>query len=329
LVEESVLSRAVRLARIQHLLYTHPKGLTSRELARLCGVSVRTIQRDLMALQSELKVPLAQNGNYYSILESYVLPPVSLSLYEAMSAFLVLRLALRQTDKENPHIKSTLTKIAALLPPPLAKDIQATIASVKKSVEDPDRTRIFEHVALAWTARRQMKISYQSLRSDEIKEWLLEPYFVEMTGIGYSSYVIGHAVREGKQGIITFKLDRIRQAEVLDTSFEIPMDFDISRLLSSSWGVIWGKETRVKLKFSSTVSRRVKESIWHPSQHLEDLPDGGVLMTLYVGSILEITPWVRGWGADVEVLEPKSLREALRQQAILFTKIYQPQRKLA
>jgi predicted DNA-binding transcriptional regulator YafY len=327
LVEESVISRAVRLARIQHLLYTHPKGLASRELARLCGVSMRTIQRDLIALQSELKIPLAQNGKYYSILESYVLPPVSLSLYEAMAAFLVLRLALRQTDKENPHIRSTLTKIAALLPPPLARDIEASIASGKKSAEDPDRTRIFEQVALAWTARRQIKISYQSLQSDEVKEWLLEPYFVEMTGIGYSSYVIGHAVREGKEGIITFKLDRVRQAEVLDTSFEIPTDFDISRLLSSAWGVIWGEETRVKLKFSPTVSRRVKESVWHPSQQLEDLPDGGVVMTLYVGSILEITPWVRSWGADVEVLEPKSLREALRQQAILLTKIYQPRRR--
>jgi proteasome accessory factor B len=288
---------------------------------------MRTIQRDLIALQSELKIPLAQNGKYYSILESYVLPPVSFSLYEAMAAFLVLRLALRQTDKENPHIKSALTKIAALLPPPLAGDIQASIASANKSAEDPSRTRIFEQVALAWTAQRQIKISYQSLQSDEVKEWLLEPYFVEMTGIGYSSYVIGHAVREDKEGIITFKLDRVRQAEVLDTSFEIPTDFDISRLLSSAWGVIWGEETGVKLKFSPTVSRRVKESVWHPSQQLEDLPDGGVVMTLYVGSILEIAPWVRSWGADVEVLEPKSLREALRQQAILLTKIYQPRRR--
>lgn len=323
-MEDRILNRAVRLARIQHFLHSHPKGLTSRELARLCGVCMRTIQRDLIALQSELKVPLAQNGAYYTILEGYILPPISFSLYEAMAAFLALRLALRQTDKENPHITSTITKIAALLPRPLAKDIQASIASGRKGVEDPDRTRIFEKVALAWMAQRQMKICYHALGSDEVREWLLEPYFVEMSGIGYSTYVIGHGVREGKEGIITFKLDRIKEAEVLDTSFEVPADFHITRLLSSSWGIIWGEETEVRLKFSSAVARRVKESIWHPSQVFDDLPDGGVLMKLRVSSTLEITPWIRSWGADVEVLEPKALREAFRQQAILLTEVYRP-----
>ncbi len=283
---------------------------------------MRTIQRDILALQDELKLPLTQEGDRYSILEGYVLPPVSLSLYEAMAAFLSLRLTLRQMDKKNPHVKRAITKIAALLPQPLAADINASVSPIIESPEDTELVHIFEQIALAWTTRRRMHITYQALQSNEIKEWELEPYFVETTGVGYSTYVIGNAVREGKQGIFTFKLDRIRSARVLDANFEIPPEFDITKLLSTSWGIIWGEETEVKLKFSPTVARRVKESIWHPSQVLEDLLDGSVLMTLKVGSTLEITPWIRSWGPDVEVLSPEELRNSFKQYAKRLFDIY-------
>lgn len=316
------VSRSVRLARIQHLLYSHAKGLTTRELAALCGVSMRTIQRDLVVLQNGLKIPLAQEGDYYSILEGYILPPVSLTLFEALGVFLALRLWLRQTDKNNPHIESAVRKIAETLPSPLAREITEASKLIRKRSSSLSLTRVFEQVALAWTTRRQLKIGYQSLRSSEVRQWLLEPYYVDMTGIGYSAYVIGRATRQGKEGIFTFKLDRIKSAEVLDTNFQIPEDVDIASLLSSSWGIIWGEETEIKLKFAAGVSRRVKESVWHPSQKVEDLEDGSCLVTLRVGSILEVTPWIRSWGPDVEVLEPEGLRNTFRKYAQKLAEIY-------
>ncbi|WP_407079695.1 WYL domain-containing protein [Candidatus Hakubella thermalkaliphila] len=50
------------------------------------------------------------------------------------------------------------------------------------------------------------------------------------------------------------------------------------------------------MKFSPKVTRRVKKSTWHPSQVIEDLPDGGCIFTVRVSSTLEMTPWIRGWG---------------------------------
>lgn len=70
------LARSTRLAQIQHFLLKTSKGLTARELAHLCGVTIRTIQRDLLTLQSDLSVPLNQDGDRYSILAGYILPPV-------------------------------------------------------------------------------------------------------------------------------------------------------------------------------------------------------------------------------------------------------------
>ena len=319
---DSKLVRSIRLAQIQHLLYKNPRGLTTRELANLCGVCVRTIQRDLRSLEAELKIPLAQEGDYYSILEGYILPPISLSLFEAVALFLASRLSLRQTDENNPHVQSALAKIAKLLPSPLAEQTSRSIDVITSKVSNPSFVQIFEQVAIAWVTQRQMRIRYRSLHSDEAKDWLLEPYFVDMTGVGYSTYVIGHAARQGKEGIITFKLDRIESAEVLDGNFEIPPDLDLVNLLGSSWGIFWGEETDVKLRFTANVARRVKEATWHPSQVIEDLADGGCLFKVRVSSTLEMTPWIRSWGPDVEVLEPEDLRQRFKQWIHELARIY-------
>jgi predicted DNA-binding transcriptional regulator YafY len=93
-------------------------------------------------------------------------------------------------------------------------------------------------------------------------------------------------------------------------------------LLSSAWGVMYGEEIPIKLKFSRDVTRRVKESIWHPSQTLKDLPDGSCLLTMHVGSTLEMTPWIRGWGPDVEVLEPLELRNQFKMWADRVKEMY-------
>jgi predicted DNA-binding transcriptional regulator YafY len=45
-------------------------------------------------------------------------------------------------------------------------------------------------------------------------------------------------------------------------------------------------------------------------------------MTLKIGSTLEITPWIRSWGPDVEVLEPKALRESFKQYTAALFEIY-------
>lgn len=212
--------------------------------------------------------------------------------------------------------------MASVLPAPLAQHLKEGIQAIGEKLSNPQYIHIFEQVAIGWSTQRRMRILYESLRSTKVREWLLDPYFVDMTGVGFSTYVIGHASRRKREGIITFKLDRIKQVELLEESFDIPEGLSLEKLLGSAWGVIWGEETEVKLKFSSQVARRVKESVWHPTQMTEDQPDGSVLLSLRIGSTLEITPWIRGWGPDVEVLEPRPLREQFAQWADKLKEIY-------
>lgn len=108
-------TRAVRLIQIQHLVHRNPVGLTAKELARLCGVGTRAIQRDMLTLQSELHIPIVKKGyDRYGLSEGYFLPPVSLSLYEAVGLFLAARLVMRQTDEYNPYIESALARLTSI-----------------------------------------------------------------------------------------------------------------------------------------------------------------------------------------------------------------------
>ncbi|MBM4401298.1 MAG: HTH domain-containing protein, partial [Crenarchaeota archaeon] len=144
------IPRSIRLAQLQHFLHKNPKGLTSRELARLCGVCVRTIQRDLLDLQADLNVPITQDGSRYGILGSYILPPIFFSLYEAMALFLTARLALRQTDENNPHMQQALSKISAVLPASLAERLKPGIETIAWKKTSPHFIKTFESVAIAW-----------------------------------------------------------------------------------------------------------------------------------------------------------------------------------
>jgi predicted DNA-binding transcriptional regulator YafY len=316
-------SRYDRLTRIQYHLHKKPLGLTSRELASLCDTTIRTIQRDLLVLQSDLHIPMEKKSfDRWVISQDYFLPPVSYSLYEALVLFLAARLMVRQTDEANPHIQSALDKLLSNMPAPLALQLKKSVETLGRKPLNPAALDVFEKVSLAWVTQKRLRIVYHSFHRRREEQWHIDPYFMEMTGVGYSLYLIGYAESGERMGIYTFKLNRIREIEILNEDFNVTHDLKMDELLGSSWGVIWGEETQVVLKFSAAVAARVKETNWHPSQVIEDLQDGGCLLRIKVSSTLEMTPWIRGWGSDVEVLEPLELRTKFQQWSKQLEQMY-------
>ena len=101
--------------------------------------------------------------------------------------------------------------------------------------------------------------------------------------------------------------------ELTREAYEVPADFDPRDLLADAWG-IWYTENapvEVVLKFHLRVARRVRETRWHRSEQEEELPDGSIIWRAKVAEVQEMVPWIRGWGADCEVLEPEELRETM------------------
>jgi hypothetical protein len=71
----------------------------------------------------------------------------------------------------------------------------------------------------------------------------------------------------------------------------------------------------------------VRSRLWHPSQELRELPGGRLELRLRVADVLEVRRWLLGFGAEVEVLEPPALRQAIRREAERLLTMLAPARK--
>ena len=319
-MDGQIMVKAARLHKIAHLLYRNPRGLSTSELSKHCDITIRTIQRDLQDLD-EAGVPIWEDGGRYGIIKGYYLPPIHFSLEEASALYLATRLLARYSDEHNPIVVQALAKLAGAMPEAIADHIHHTIRSLAYRRENPAFARVFEAIALGWATGRKVRIWHQAATSENIHEYLFSPYFLEPSSVGYATYAIGHS--SWFDDIHTFKLERICDVQLTDDTFEVPEDFEGAELLRSAWGVMFGDEaTEVVLRFSPAVTRRVQESVWHPSQKLEDCDDGGCILRVWVAHPMETKSFIRGWGQNCEVLSPEWLRgeiaEEIRRAAAMY-----------
>lgn len=312
---DRVTGKAARLLQIERILLACPEGLTQAELARRCGVHRSTILRNLQDL-AEAGVPLWEddNGRIGVNREAY-LTHIRLTLHESMAVFLAARLLARYSDKPNPHAVEALLKLGVSLDP-LAPQIGRHIVQTSEALRTsplPERLEYLlalEILTQAWSMGRKVRLLYRPLRARRTFEHTFAPYFLEPSAIGYGTYAIG--LSEPPGALRTRKVERIEGITLTEEPFDVPPDFDPVSLLAGAWGIWFDEEDRpvkVVLRFHRRVARRVRESVWHPSQRIEeDSGTGHLLWTAEVDEVQELLPWVRGWGADCEVLEPEDLK---------------------
>lgn len=318
--------RLARLLSVASILYSKgsgESGVPVSEIARLTGMTVRTVYRDIRALEDELDVPVFQAGRgRYGIDRKFFLPPLRLSVPEAIVLFLASRLIARWSDQYDAAVVSAFTKLADTLPQPIARHVAATMLAVGEHDPNEPFSRTFSAVARGWAEGRVVEIVYDPGTGTE-KRTRVHPYFLEPDAALRSVYLIGHDEPAG--ALRTYKVERIRSATLTQDRYDIPEDFDPDRWLANSWG-IWSSDStppeRIRLRFDASVAHRVREAVWHRSQEITELPGGGLELAVTVAGIIEIRPWILSWGDGVEVLEPPALRaavaEAVRQAAARY-----------
>ena len=309
--------RLARLLAVTSILFSRGSGETGvsvDEIARLTGMNKRTVYRDIRALEDELDVPVFQAGRgRYGIERKFFLPPLRLSVPEAIVLFLASRLIARWSDQYDAAVVSAFTKLADALPQPIARHVAATMVAVGGHDPNEPFSRTFSAVARGWAEGRVVELTYDPGTGTE-KRTRVHPYFLEPDAALRSVYLI--AYDEPAAAMRTYKVERIRTATLTAERYEIPDDFDPDAWLANSWG-IWSPDatppTRIRLRFTDAVAHRVREAIWHRSQELVELPDGGLELAVTVNGIVEIQPWILSWGSGVEVLEPLELRDAVAE----------------
>jgi proteasome accessory factor B len=281
-----------------------------RKLADELEVSTKTIQRDIDFMRDQLGLPIRYDQMRFGF---YYFEPVasfpSLEVTEGeLVALFVGQKALEGysgTAFERP-LRRAFEKLTNSLRESFTfswHDLE-TAFSFKIVGSSEEELSAFETVSKAVLHRTELTFEYRKLDSAKFEQRRVQPYHVGC--IDNRWYLFGQDL--ARDQIRTFALCRMRNVRDTKLSFRPPANFSIDTLLGGAFGVFVGSGNHeVHLRFDPFAGRLVSERKWHDSQTLKPRSDGGVDMTLKLGSLEEIERWVLGWGAHVRVLAPASL----------------------
>ncbi len=315
--------RLHRVLKILSLLESgRPYG--AGQLAEACGVSRRTIYRDLATLEAAgIPVFFDREAGHYRVHPSGMLPPINLRTDEALALVLVAselggRLPLLDPARDAAAkieaslplgIRAMVERLArttAIRPAPTARHrgLYATYRLVQEAIR---RCQPLEAVYISFHDQGQVRTR-------------LEPYWLLFVERAW--YVIGRSSRH--RGVRTFKLGRFKRLEPLPARFRRPKHLTLERHLGNAWRLIRGSPTvEVHLRFSPLVSPNVAEVVWHRTQRLAWDEEGRLHFRATVDGLDEIIWWVLGYGPEVEVLAPPALRERVAEAARRTLALYE------
>ena len=220
------LSRIIRLVELISLLQVG-RGQNVNSLAQTCGVSRRTVFRDLDVLRAA-GVPLTfdPQAQRYHLRGSHLLPPTNFTPQEALT-LLVLCHELGQADGLPCHgaASRAAIKLESSLPSRLRDYIRDATQAVRIRLDASNRLHaqepVYEQLLLAVTQRRQVRIGYESLTEWAQISTRLSPYRLLFSRRAW--YIVGRSSLH--RSVRTFNLSRIRSLEALDSGFSIPRAF--------------------------------------------------------------------------------------------------------
>ncbi len=315
----SGMTKAERLEEMKRLYIQ--RAFSDIELAERLGVDRTLIYRDRMELTGQYPIEKDDEGRY-RIPRTKLISEIKVNLHEALNLYLAARKASRQTRFHNPHAANAVEKLAATLRQPMTERLLKAVDEVLKQEKDPERIKIIEVLTQAWVEQKKVRVRYQPFGMDEFRNHVIHPYLIEPSIWSDSVYVIAYS--EVTERITPFKIERVNSAVLSGETFILPEKFDEQELLKHAWGIWYGEKEpiTVKLRFNKEAARRIGESKWHPLEIVTATEDGGCIWSAEVAEWREMLPWVRGWGADAEVLEPERLRNSLIREAQELAELY-------
>lgn len=302
-------------------------GLSVYEIAERLEINVMTARRYMRALE-DLGVPIydeigpdgktkiwrVQPGDRRRSVEMSVAQMIALYLGRAMFEFLdgtgfkedlddvFERLSATLKSKRFTAVRNLERKLVALHEPRFLYDDQ---------IDDVN------DILTALLEEQKLRVVY---RRKNTRAFEIDPYtlFVHRGGL----YLVGHSHKHAE--VRTFAVDELRSVEWLrGQSFEYPKDYDPERMFANAFGVFTGDSELVRVRFRDReVCRRAQRRQWHPTQKLRRVR-GGLELTMRVCPSRALENWLLGFGDNVEVLAPPSLREAVAERLRTAVAMYE------
>lgn len=280
----------------------------AQEIADRFEISLRTVYRDIRALE-EAGIPIgAEAGIGYFLQESYHLPPVMFTSDEAAALLFGEKLIEKMSDdKIKSDFCSALYKIKAILKPS-EKDYleklheRVAVYNLNSMGDRYHQLRLFE-IQDALVNKRVLRIKYESRYAGEA-EWRE----VEPIGLcNYSSRWHLFAWCQLRQDYRDFRLDRIEELQATERNFKGKKHLTVAEYMDRISN--FSSQANISLLVPKCSLKLIEDSkYWYGFLSQEE--EGEYLRMHFANDELNgFAVWLLNTGSHAKVEEPKVLHD--------------------
>ncbi len=318
-IQEMSFEKAQQLLELATFVAARRMGVTLDDVGERFGVSRRTAQRIMHALEAQFpdtESGFDEDGHKRWKLQTGALRDLLTLTSDELAA---LDLATETLERNALGIEATelrrlREKIMALVPRSkiarLETDHEALLEAQGLAARPGPTARIAPQIAstisMALKSSQRLKIVYHSRGSAKPTPRIVEPYGVL---IGIRRYLVAKPKVDGP--LHYYVAERIESAELTGEGFVRDPDFEIDKHAQKAFGAFQNDTEygEVVWRFRPAVASHARAFLFHPTQVLEDLPDGSLIVRFNASGHLEMCWHLYMWGDQVEVLAPDILRK--------------------
>lgn len=314
--KDEEIKRTSRVLQMIMLIASAPERYTRKKLAEKFEIGERMIGKDLEILRHGLRLDLRHTADGYYFGATPSLPALQYSFPEALALLTAVQAAQQAPGMASPDLAAAIARLEALFPPEFLPLLRQAAGNSRAEFSEQvhRRQQMLTLLLRALVNLQKVEILYETAsRAGAMTQRTVQPYTV----MPYERSWQLVAYCERREAVRMFKLDRIHEARILPLNYAIPEGFSLQGYLGNTWGVVQvpgGKEEEVQLLFDAEAGRWVAESEWHPSQQIEHLEDGRVLLRFRIVITPEFTKWVLQYGPKVKVVGPAHLALTVRAE---------------
>ena len=323
------MERFDRIYRLHGILANRRTPISLQAIMEQLECSKATVERCIRDMRIRFDAPLFydryRNGYYYdqeSAGQAFQLPGIWFSA-EELQGLLICNLILKNISAG--YFSAQISKLQQRIEKILTREHlpQADIAGKFQLLSPGRRLKddiLFKKTATAVFAGQQLCIVYRARGRDGTQsERTISPQRL----IYYRENWYLAAWCHQRQDMRLFAVDNIISAETLQQTAVSVDTRQLEQFLNSSYGIFTGEARhQAILQFSSARAKWVADENWHPQQQSRWLDDGSYELTLPFRDSRELIMDILKHGAEVEVIAPAFLRQAVLEQITAMQKIY-------
>ncbi len=297
------------------MLLINRKRITAAELADYFEVSVRTIYRDLEAINQAGIPVIAYQGTKggYGIMEEYKLDRQMFTAEDLNSIIIALKGV--STTFGDQKFNEAIAKLKILTPESEVKTLKPDQLILDFSPwggcnKQQAKVDVLKEAIINCRLIAFQYTNYQG----ETNTRRVEPMVLILKG--FTWYLYGYCC--AKKDFRVFRLSRIRNLSIIDESFQCrEKTFDKLSLDQE-----WPHEKMVKLKLRFAPHLRAVIEDYYDAENVRPEADGFLIVETELPDEEWSYNYIMNYGEGIEVLEPEHIREIIRKKAQRIAALY-------